>query len=83
MLLDCVIAPALGSVQAGGGETFPDDKIEIDWDDKAAMQRGARTLRQLLHGLSRSRHIRATNRVGADLGISDDLLRDNLIFHHR
>ncbi len=28
---------------AGGGNTFPQDKIDIDWDDKAAMQRGART----------------------------------------
>lgn len=64
---------------AGGGHTFPNDKIEIDWNDKAAMQRGARTYVNYCmgcHGLSYSRY----NRVGADLGIPDDLVQENLIF---
>jgi ubiquinol-cytochrome c reductase cytochrome c1 subunit len=64
---------------AAGGATFPNDKIEIDWDDKAAMQRGAQTYVNYCmscHSVEYSRY----NRVGADLGISDDLVRDNLIF---
>lgn len=64
---------------AGGGHTFPNDEIEIDWSDKAPMQRGARTFVNYCmtcHSASYSRF----NRVGADLGISDDLVRDNLIF---
>lgn len=64
---------------AGGGHTFPDDDIEIDWDDKAAMQRGARTFVNYCmgcHALGYSRY----NRVGQDLGIPDDLVSENLIF---
>ncbi len=63
----------------GAGNTFPNDKIEIDWDDKAAMQRGARTFVNYClscHSAAYSRF----NRVGEDLGIPDDLVRDNLIF---
>jgi len=64
---------------AGNGHTFPNDKIEIDWDDKAAMQRGARTFVNYClscHSAAYSRF----NRVGKDLGIPDDLVRENLIF---
>ncbi|MEM7562061.1 MAG: cytochrome c1 [Pseudomonadota bacterium] len=64
---------------AGGGHSYPDDEIEIDWDDKASMQRGAKTFVNYClscHSAAFSRF----NRVGADLGISDDLVRDNLIF---
>jgi len=78
IIVAALIAPTLGWA-AGGGVTFPNDKIEIDWDDKAAMQRGARTYVNYCmscHSAEYSRY----NRVGADLGISDDLVRDNLIF---
>ena len=64
---------------AGGGHTYPNDEIEIDWSDKAAMQRGARTFVNYClscHSAAYSRF----NRVGQDLGIPDDLVRDNLIF---
>ena len=67
------------ALAAGGGHVFPDDDVVIDWDDKAAMQRGARTFINYCmgcHSLELSRY----NRVGADLGISDDMMRDNLIF---
>ena len=78
IIVAALIAPTLGWA-AGGGATFPNDKIDIDWDDKAAMQRGARTYVNYCmscHSAEYSRY----NRVGADLGISDDLVRDNLIF---
>jgi ubiquinol-cytochrome c reductase cytochrome c1 subunit len=64
---------------AGGGLTYPDDKIEIDWGDKAAMQRGARTFVNYCmscHSAAYSRY----NRVGDDLGIPENLVRDDLIF---
>jgi ubiquinol-cytochrome c reductase cytochrome c1 subunit len=64
---------------AGDAHTFPDDRIEIDWDDKAAMQRGARTFVNYClscHSAAYSRF----NRVGQDLGIPDEIVRENLIF---
>ena len=73
-----LLVPSLGW-SAGGGHTFPNDSIEIDWDDKAAMQRGARTFVNYClscHSAAYSRF----NRVGEDLGIPDNLVRDNLIF---
>ena len=64
---------------AGGGPIFPDDDISIDWDDKASMQRGAALFANYClscHSAGYSRY----NRVGKDLGISDELVSDNLIF---
>ena len=78
IILAGLLLPSIGFA-AGGGNTYPNDEIEIDWDDKAAMQRGARTFVNYCmscHAASYSRY----NRVGADLGISDDLMLDNLIF---
>ena len=59
--------------------TYPDDEIEIDWDDKASMQRGARTFVNYCmscHAASYSRF----NRVGQDLGIPDEQVLENLVF---
>ena len=78
VIVGLLFLPSIGW-SAGGGHTFPDDRIEIDWDDKAAMQRGARTFVNYClscHSAAYSRF----NRVGADLGIPDDLVRENLIF---
>ena len=78
IIIACLLFPTLGW-GAGGGNTFPNDKIDIDWSDKAAMQRGARTFVNYCmscHSAEYSRY----NRVGADLGISDELVLDNLIF---
>jgi ubiquinol-cytochrome c reductase cytochrome c1 subunit len=64
---------------AGEGHTYPDDQIEIDWADKAAMQRGARTFVNYCmscHSAAYSRY----NRVGEDLGIPENLVIDDLIF---
>jgi ubiquinol-cytochrome c reductase cytochrome c1 subunit len=78
VILAVLLSPAVAWA-AGGGHTYPNDKIEIDWNDKAAMQRGAKVFVNYCmscHGASYSRY----NRVGQDLGISDELVRDNLIF---
>lgn len=64
---------------AGGGVIYPNDDISIDWDDKASMQRGAQLFTNYClscHSAGYSRY----NRVGKDLGISDDLMSENLIF---
>jgi len=73
-----LLIPVLGW-GAGGTATYPSDKIDIDWDDKAAMQRGARTFVNYCmscHAASYSRY----NRVGQDLGISDKQVLENLVF---
>ena len=78
IIVAVLLFPTLGW-SAGGGHTYPNDKIDIDWDDKVAMQNGARTFVNYCmscHGAAYSRY----NRVGADLGIPDDLMLDNLVF---
>ena len=73
-----LLLPVLGFA-AGGGASFPNDDITIDWDDKASMQRGARTFVNYCmscHEASYSRY----NRVGADLEISDAQVLESLVF---
>ena len=78
LLLGALLVPSLGFA-AGGGPTYPNDDIDIDWDDKASMQRGARLFVNYCmgcHSLDYSRY----NRVGQDLGISDGMVLKNLVF---
>ena len=72
-----LMIPTLG--WSAGGNSFPNDKIEIDWDDKASMQRGARTFVNYCMSCHAAAYSRF-DRVGKDLGISDDMVRENLIF---
>ena len=77
-LIAGLLFPVLG-LAAGGGPIFPDDDIKVDWGDKAAMQRGAQLFVNYClscHSASYARY----NRVGQDLGISDELVSENLIF---
>lgn len=77
ILVATLLLPALG--WAAGTPTYPNDEIEIDWSDKASMQRGARTFVNYCmscHSAAYSRY----DRVGRDLGISDDLVLQNLVF---
>ncbi len=78
LIVASLLLPNLGWA-AGGGPTFPNDPIEIDWEDKAAMQRGARSFMNYCFGCHSAEYMRY-NRIGQDLGISDDLIRENLIF---
>lgn len=73
-----LIFPAM-SWAAGSGAMFPNDDISVDWDDKASMHRGAALFTNYClscHNAGYSRY----NRVGKDLGISDELMSENLIF---
>lgn len=78
LIIALALIPSLGWT-AGGGHTYPNDSIEIDWEDKAAMQRGARTFVNYCLSCHSAAYARFS-RVGADLGIPDNLMRDNLIF---
>ena len=71
------LLPVLG--WAAVGTTYPNDEINVDWDDKASMQRGARTFVNYCMGCHAAAYSRY-NRVGQDLGISDEQLKQNLIF---
>ena len=72
-----LLIPVLG--WGAESTSYPNDKIEIDWDDKASMQRGAQTFVNYCMGCHSAKYSRY-NRVGLDLEISDDLMLDNLIF---
>ena len=72
-----LLLPVMGF--AAGGYTFPNDEITIDWDDKASMQRGARTFVNYCMGCHEASYSRY-NRVGADLEISDGQVSESLIF---
>jgi len=61
------------------GVAYPNDKIDIDWSDKAAMQRGARTFVNYCLSCHSARYSRY-DRVGRDLEIPDDMVMQNLIF---
>ena len=76
-----IVVGLLMPVLSWGAEStiYPNDKIEIDWDDKASMQRGARTFVNYCMGCHSAKYSRY-DRVGLDLEISDDLVLDNLIF---
>ena len=61
------------------GVAYPNDKIDIDWSDKAAMQRGARTFVNYCLSCHSAKYSRY-DRVGRDLEIPDDMVIQNLIF---
>jgi ubiquinol-cytochrome c reductase cytochrome c1 subunit len=77
IIVAVLMVPALGWA-AGDAPTYPNDKIDIDWSDKASMQRGARTFVNYCLSCHSAGYARY-NRVGKDLEIPDDLVRENLI----
>ncbi|MEK7758446.1 MAG: cytochrome c1 [Pseudomonadota bacterium] len=77
LILLCVALPGLSL--ASGGEHAKLDAVKIDLSDKASLQRGARLFvnyRLSCHSISYMRY----NRMGEDLGISDELVKENLMF---
>ncbi|MFQ2750616.1 cytochrome c1 [Aeromonas caviae] len=71
-----VLLPGLVLASGGG---FPLDKAEYDLSDKASLQRGAATFMNYCAGCHSTQYQRY-NRVAADIGIPDDLMKENLIF---
>lgn len=70
------LLPGLVLASVGG---FPLDKAEYDLSDKASLQRGAATFMNYCAGCHSTQYQRY-NRVAADIGIPDDLMKDNLVF---
>ena len=53
--------------------------VEIDLDDKASLQNGARLFVNYCMGCHSAKYMRY-NRMGRDLGIPEDILEQNLMF---
>ena len=64
---------------ASGGTEVHLDKVDIDLTDKAAMQDGARTFANYCMGCHSAKFQRY-ERVAKDLGISEELMLQNLVF---
>ena len=74
-LLLCML-PITGSA---AGAAVPLESANVDLSDVASLQRGARTF--VNHCLScHSAKFMRYNRMGADLGISDELIEENMLF---
>jgi len=77
LLLWCTLLP--GVVLASGALNVKLDPVNIDLGDKASLQRGARIFVNYCLSCHSAAYMRY-NRLGADLGIPEDLLVKNLVF---
>ena len=64
---------------AGGGSTYPNNAASINLDNKASLQRGAQLFVNYCQGCHSLQYQRY-NRLARDIGLSDELARENLIF---
>ncbi len=67
------------AVQASGAEGVKLDAVKIDLKDQASLQRGARIFVNYCLSCHSASYMRY-NRMGHDLGISDELVKENLLF---
>lgn len=75
--LSAAMLPVSGAMAAGGGATL--ESADVDIHNKSSLQRGAKYFVNYCmgcHSASFSRY----NRVALDLGLTDDQVKDNLIF---
>ena len=77
LILLCAALPGAGL--ASGGEHVKLDAVKIDLSDKASLQRGARTFVNYCLSCHSASYMRY-NRMGEDLDISDELVKENLMF---
>jgi len=71
-----LLIPSLGMASGGHVKLDP---VNIDLNDKASLQRGARTFVNFCLSCHSAAYMRY-NRMGKDLGISEELVADNLLF---
>lgn len=71
-----LLAPSLGIAASSNVKL---DSVDIDLSDKASLQRGARIFVNYCLSCHSAAYMRY-NRMGKDLGISDELVADNLLF---
>lgn len=76
MMFLALLAPA-ASFAAGPAVKL--DKANVDVTNTASLQRGARYFVNYCMGCHEAQYMRY-NRIGRDLGLTDDQVRDNLIF---
>jgi len=72
-----VVLPVIAS--AAGGEGYSLDKAPIDLDSKASLQRGAKLFVNYCMGCHSAEYQRY-NRMARDIGLTDEQVRENLIF---
>lgn len=75
-----LLAPAVQA--AGGNDTLPGYSISVDLTNRPSLQRGAKYFVNYClscHSLAYSRY----SRVGSDLGLTEEMVQDNLIFTGR
>ena len=77
LILLCAALPGLSL--AAGGEHAKLDAVKIDLGDKASLQRGARVFVNYCLSCHSASYMRY-NRMGEDLGLSDELVKENLMF---
>jgi len=68
--------PLVGMASSAGGHL---EKANVDVSNTASLQRGARNFINYCSGCHSAQYVRF-NRLGADLGLSETQLRDNLMF---
>ena len=73
-----LLVPFHGAMSAGGGDVHL-DHVDIDLEDKASLQEGAKLFVNYCMGCHASSYSRY-NRVARDLGIPDELMKEHLIF---
>src|SRR3990172_7533918 len=82
LILLVMVGLAAGAFAAGGHKscgTVECDAVDIDLGDKASLQRGARIFVNYCLSCHSAGYMRY-NRMGRDLGISDELVKGNLLF---
>ena len=76
-ILLCAALPGVAFAAGGGHAKY--DAVEIDLGDKASLQRGARIFVNYCLSCHSASYMRYS-RMGEDLGISDELVKENLLF---
>ena len=77
LILLCMALPGV-SLASGGGHARL-DAVKIDLNDTASLQRGARTFINYCLSCHSASYMRY-NRMGEDLGLSEELVKANLMF---
>ena len=79
LILVFCLALVPSAVLAGGGEHVKLDSVRIDLNNKASLQNGARIFVNYCLSCHSAAYMRY-NRMGQDLEISDELVKENLLF---
>src|SRR5690349_9524937 len=74
-----ILAPVFGFASEGHGEGPKLDAVRIDLKDKESLQNGARIFVNYCLSCHSAGYMRY-NRMGADLGLSEELVKENLLF---